>query len=72
MRARMFQFSEVYNAAWMVRYAQHGMPEYRAKQVEKFAEVLRRELANCRDPEALLFAVADALTSFPSGTPWEG
>jgi hypothetical protein len=72
LRARMFQFNRIYNAAYMVRYTQHGSPEYRAKQVKKFVAVLRRELENCGDPEALIFAVADAITSFSSGMPWEG
>lgn len=73
LRARMFAFNAIYNAAYMVRYTQHGRPDYRADQVKKFLRVLERELQNCEDPEALIFAIADALTSFPGGgTPWEG
>ena len=72
LRARMAQFTEIYEAAWMVRHAQHGKPEYRQKKVEKFMSVLKVEMENCRDPEALMFAVADAITAFPYGVPWEG
>lgn len=72
LRARMSKFSEIYHAAWMVRYTQHSIPEVRQAKVEKFMHALRSAMENCRDPEALMFAVADAITSFPYGVPWEG
>lgn len=71
LRARMLQFNRVYNAAWRVRYFQHGAPAARAEAVEKFVAVIQRELRNCKDPEALIFAIADALSAFPRGAPWE-
>lgn len=72
LRARMAEFTEIYQAAWMVRHAQHGKPEYRQAKVEKFMCALKTEMENCRDKEALMFAVADAITAFPYGVPWEG
>lgn len=72
LRARMAKFTEIYQAAWMVRYTQHSNPEVRQAKVAKFMSALKIEMENCRDPEALMFAVADALTSFPYGVPWEG
>ena len=72
LRARMMRFNKIYNAAWMVRHAQHGTPEQREAKVREFINVLRRELEKCRDPEALIFAVADSITAFPHGLPWEG
>lgn len=71
LRARMLHFHDIYNAAWFVRMAQHGAPGYHRQKVERFVSVLKRELAECRDPEALIFAVADSLTAFPRGLPWE-
>lgn len=71
MRARMLQFHDIYNEAWWVRMAQHGAPHYRREKVERFVKVLRRELENCEDPEALILAVADSLTAFAHGVPWE-
>ncbi len=72
LRARMLQYHSIYNAAWNVRSAQHGRCEYRTEKIEKFVEILRSELARCEDPEALIYAVADALTAYPRGLPWEG
>lgn len=72
LRARMLQFHGIYNAAWHVRYTQHGAPDQRQRKVEQFVKALRRELEGCHDPEALIFAVADSLTAFPRGLPWEG
>jgi hypothetical protein len=71
LRARMLQFNGIYNAAWFVRMAEHGAPDYRAEKVARFLNALKRELENCRDPEALIFAIADSLTAFPRGLPWE-
>lgn len=72
LRARMSKFSAIYQAAWMVRYTQHSNPEVRQAKVEMFMRTLRSAMEKCRDQEALMFAVADALTSFPYGVPWEG
>lgn len=71
LRARMLHFHDIYNEAWWVRMAQHGAPHYRREKVDRFIKILRRELENCEDPEALILAVADALTAFPHGVPWE-
>lgn len=72
LRARMSQFSAIYQAAWMVRYTQHSKPEVRQAKVEEFMRALKIEMEKCRDQEALMFAVADAITAFPYGVPWEG
>lgn len=72
LRNRMAGFSIIYNAAWHVRNSQHGDKERRDLNAKRFAAVLERELENCKDPEALIFAVADSLTSFNSELPWEG
>jgi transcriptional regulator with XRE-family HTH domain len=72
LRARMLQFNDVYGAAWFVRMAQHGAPDYRRQKIQAFMEVLRRALNRCGDEEALIYAVADALTAYPNGLPWEG
>lgn len=72
LRARMLQFHSIYNAAWHVRFAQHGRPLFRTDKIAEFVEVLRRDLEHCEDPEALIYAVADALTAYPRGLPWEG
>lgn len=71
LRARMLQFRDVYNGAYFVRMAQHGAPEYRREKVAAFTATLRRVLTNCRDEEALIYAVADALTAYPRGLPWD-
>ena len=72
LRGRMSQFDSIYHAAWMVRYTQHAKPEIRQARVDEFMRALKIEMENCRDPEALMFAVADAITAFPYGVPWEG
>ncbi len=71
LRARMLQFHRIYNAAWMVRYAQFGRADYRQEKIDKFVAVLKKELEQCDDTEALIYAVADALTAYPRGCPWE-
>lgn len=71
LRARMLQFHKIYNAAWHVRYAQHGSQDYRDRHIAHFVYVLKSALKNCEDPEALLYAIADALTAYPRGLPWE-
>lgn len=72
LRARMSEFTAIYQAAWMVRYTQHAKPVVRQATAEAFMRTLKMEMKNCRDPEALIFAVADAITAFPYGLPWEG
>lgn len=71
LRARMLFFHDLYNSAWFVRMAQHGAVEFRRQKVQNFAAVLRRELEHCKDEEALIYAVADALTAYPRGLPWD-
>ena len=72
LRTRMLQFHTIYNAAWSVRASQHGAPDYRSRKVALFVDALRKELEDCKDEEALIFAIADSLTAFPRGAPWEG
>lgn len=71
LQQRMKAFGGIYNAAWLVRDSWHGSALRRRERVWKFANVLARELQQCRDCEALIYAVADALTSSPNGVPWE-
>lgn len=71
LRARMLQFNKIYNLAWHVRSAQHGREGWRQDKVERLKNALLKELQKCKDPEALLYAVADALTAYPNGLPWE-
>lgn len=72
LRGRMGKFHEIYNAACMLRSAQHSSDGNKTEQVQKFIAVLRRAIDQGNDPEALIFAVADAITAFPYGVPWEG
>jgi hypothetical protein len=72
LRERMQVFSSIYNAAWLIRDSQHGCANRREDLVRQFVAVLAIELRDCRDYEALIFAVADALTASPNGLPWEG
>ncbi len=72
LRGRMSQFNAIYQAAWMVRYTQHSRADIRQAKVDAFMRALKIEMEHCRDPEALMFAVADAITAFPYGVPWEG
>lgn len=72
LRERMQFFSAIYNAAWMVRDSQHGSADRRDLCIRRFVAVLIRELRDCRDPEALIFAVADSITASALGVPWEG
>ena len=71
LRKRMHRFQTLYNAAWFVRAAQHGSPPRLQEKIAYMMSVLRRELENCQDDEALLYAIADALTA-DSRLPWEG
>jgi len=74
LRERMHRFSSIYNAAWGVRDAAFGGNHDRKRgNIETFAEVLMKELWNCDDPEALIYAVADAImANTRGGIPWEG
>lgn len=72
LQARMHQFTSIYNAAWFVRDAAFGTEERKKGAAQDFAAVLLRELWDCDDPEALIYAVADSLTLSPYGVPWEG
>lgn len=71
LRARMLVFRDIYNTAYFVRMAQHGAPDYRREKVETFTATLRRTLEHCSDEEALIYAIADALTAYPHGLPWD-
>lgn len=71
LRARMFAFSDIYNAAWMVRYYQLGGDLVRQQAIEKFCAALLHELETTKDREALIYAVADSITCSPHGLPWE-
>lgn len=72
LRARMMKLSRIYNAAWMVRHYQHAGARPLSDSIDKFCEVLARELEQATDREALLYAVADSLTLSPYGVPWVG
>lgn len=67
----MFAFSDIYNAAWMVRYYQLGGDLVRQQAIEKFCAALLHELETTKDREALIYAVADSITCSPHGLPWE-
>ena len=72
MRARMKRFKSVYNAAWFVRHAEATEPDYREKKMREFWQACIKELDGCKDIEAFTYAVADALTCYRYGFPWEG
>lgn len=72
LRARMRAFTKIYNSAWHVRAAYFAPVEQRAKKVAQFCEILKTEIEQASDKEALLFAVVDALICYPHGLPWEG
>lgn len=72
VKERMRQFHAIYNAAWLVRDSWHRHALSRQERVWNFVNVLAKELRSCSDYEALIYAVADSLTSSPHGLPWEG
>jgi hypothetical protein len=73
LRERMARFRKVYNAAWFVRNASASFnPQYRQDKATLFWNAVLHELKDCDDQEALVYAVADAITAFPRGMPWEG
>ena len=70
LQARMRAFSNIYNAAYMVRDAYFGADQRRRDLVMQMIAVLLQELRGTQDYEACLFAVADALYESPLGVPW--
>lgn len=72
MRVRMHRFSKIYNAAWFVRHVESAEQSYRDQKMQEFWRVCVQELSDCKDIEAFTYAVADALTAYRYGFPWEG
>lgn len=72
LRDRMKNFRSVYNTAWFVRHSEVQERHYREQKMREFWEACQKELADCKDIEAFTYAVADALTSYRYGFPWEG
>lgn len=72
LRDRMKKFHSIYNKAWFVRHAEMQEREYREQKMREFWDACQKELADCKDLEAFTYAVADALTSYRYGFPWEG
>ncbi len=71
LRQRMAVFSDIYNSGWHIRNSWGATSLRRQELAWEFAKVLARELQRRRDYEALIYAVADALTCSPHGVPWE-
>jgi len=72
LRDRMKRFKGIYNKAWFVRHSEMQEREYREERMREFWGACQKELADCKDLEAFTYAVADALTSYRFGYPWEG
>ena len=72
IRDRMRRFAKIYNAAWFVRHVESSQQAYRDQKMHDFWRVCMQELNDCKDIEAFTYAVADALTSYRYGFPWEG
>lgn len=72
IRDRMRRFAKVYNAAWHVRHVESSAQSYRDQKMQEFWRVCMQELNGCKDIEAFTYAVADALTAYRYGYPWEG
>lgn len=72
LRDRMKKFGAVYHNAWFVRHAEMQEREYREEKMRAFWAACSKELEGCKDIEAFTYAVADALTSYRYGFPWEG
>jgi len=72
LRDRMKNFKAIYSAAWFVRHAEVKDQDYREQKMREFWNACRKELDGCEDIEAFTYAVADALTCYRSGFPWEG
>lgn len=71
LQARMLKNSRIYNAAYMVRHRYFMRDANRQASVDQFIAVVLEELSKTADPEACLFAIADALYCSPHGVPWE-
>jgi len=71
LRERMAVFAAIYNAGWLVRDSYFGSRQLNDQRILQFVAVLISELRDCRDAEALMFAVADALTASKHGVPWD-
>ena len=71
LRARMKQFQSVYNKGWFVRHSEFQERQYREKMMREFWAACQEELQGCSDIEAFTYAVADALTAYRYGVPWE-
>lgn len=72
LEQRMLRFSGVYNAAALLRDSWHGAEARREECARGLASAVLVALqAPGVDAEAVLYAVADALTASPLGTPWE-
>lgn len=72
LKDRMKKFHSIYNAAWFVRHAEAGETSYRKEKMRAFWQTVADELNGCKDIEALTYAVADALSCYRYGFPWEG
>lgn len=72
LRERMEVFSAIYNAGWLLRNAQYGPSGPREDIAWRFLAVMEAELRACKDPEALIYAIADTIACSPHGLPWEG
>lgn len=72
LRNRMKKYQAVYNAAWFIRHAESTERHYREQKMRAFWNVCVKEFEHCNDIEAFTYAVADALTSYRFGFPWEG
>jgi hypothetical protein len=72
LRDRMKQHRAIYNAAWFVRHSEATAQEYREEKMREFWQTCMTEFQNCGDIEAFTYAVADALTCYRYGFPWEG
>ena len=71
LEARMLKLSSIYNAAALLRDSWHGPAARRMHCAKQWAEVVAQELQRGSDPEAAVYAVADALYCSPLGVPWE-
>ena len=71
LELRMLRFSDIYNAATLLRHAWLGSEARRQQCIAALAAVLVRELQQAEDIEALIYALADSLYCSPLGVPWE-
>lgn len=71
LQARMLKFSAIYNAACLLRHAWHGSAVRRQQCAQGLADAVVMELKQAKDPEAVLYSLADSLYCSPLGVPWE-